>query len=614
MENTAYAIECITKMTAEQLIDTEISTNLTVEKEELIEGFTSLVVNGNVGIDILCKLEKFFGNELERLSQSSTSTVEEKLVPESLLSQDPTNLNGITPVLVQPSLHLEKNVSPSSQPLLDLVKNEDRFYSTSDLLPAKSDLIRLFSQHNNKYAWLSMTDCVYKFGGWSLKSRKLDSFGNILAIMDDLNRKHHLHLDSCLISRYNDPSDWIPRHQDNEEIIDQKHDICNVSIGHSRGIEFWSSGKEGTGELICSLMMQEGSLVIMKPGCQQQLWHKVLKGGVGTRYCLSFRRVNPVRQPRPQKLILKDLEVPLTPVKVLSPATTRPCHVKSPENSPRRLPETPKYQSTPKDIKPLISKGIKPKLKPLQNGFPVHPDRQTNAPSSSTPTPFTPPPPPPSPRPPTPHPATPQTSPPPPQTPPPPQMPPPPASLPHQLQHLIIGDSMVKGLQVPGSIKICKGGIHPNQVLGLLPSSTDLLPPESYDQLKTVTLIVGTNSLDVNDKSRPIPLLEVISDYKALISDLRKLFPNARIGLMNVIPRAYSCRETLHRIELFNTLFLRHINELIPGAIWIKLYWEFVNEFGYLRQDLYGRKGIHLSYSGKKLMAKNIVYFQEAYY
>ena len=83
---------------------------------------------------------------------------------------------------------------------------------------------------------------------------------------------------------------------------------------------------------------------------------------------------------------------------------------------------------------------------------------------------------------------------------------------------------------------------------------------------------------------------------------------------MNVIPRAYSCRETLHRIELFNTLFLRHINELIPGAIWIKLYWEFVNEFGYLRQDLYGRKGIHLSYSGKKLMAKNIVYFQEAYY
>ena len=116
-------------------------------------------------------------------------------------------------------------------------------------------------------------------------------------------------------------------------------------------------------------MMHEGTLVIVKPRC------------VGTRYCLSFRRVNPLRQLRPQTLMLKDLEMPLIPVENWPSATTRPCHVKSPKSYPRRLPETPKYQSTPKDIRPMISKGIDNlhDLIPLQNRFHVHPDRTANA-------------------------------------------------------------------------------------------------------------------------------------------------------------------------------------------------------------------------------------------
>ena len=38
--------------------------------------------------------------------------------------------------------------------------------------------------------------------------------------------------------------------------------------------------------------MQEGSLVFMLPGYQQQLWHNVRKGEAGTRYCISFRKYN----------------------------------------------------------------------------------------------------------------------------------------------------------------------------------------------------------------------------------------------------------------------------------------------------------------------------------
>ena len=90
--------------------------------------------------------------------------------------------------------------------------------------------------------------------------------------------------------------------------------------------------------------------------------------------------------------------------------------------------------------------------------------------------------------------------------------------------------------------------------------------------------------------------MEVIADYKALVSDLHKLFPNAKLGLLNIISRKYTCRENLFRIEKFNSLFSPYF-EVVPGVMCIRLYWEFViNEHGYLRQDLYGKDGLHLNF------------------
>ena len=82
-------------------------------------------------------------------------------------------------------------------------------------------------------------------------------------------------------------------------------------------------------------------------------------------------------------------------------------------------------------------------------------------------------------------------------------------------------------------------------------------------------------------------MFDIINDYQKLILDLKLLFPNARIGWFNVISRAYSSRETLHRINLFNSLFSQHVVGIIPNVVWIKLYWEFIDNYGYLKQDLY---------------------------
>ena len=79
----------------------------------------------------------------------------------------------------------------------------------------------------------------------------------------------------------------------------------------------------------------------------------------------------------------------------------------------------------------------------------------------------------------------------------------------------------------------------PADLLQLLPSSTDILHPDNYDNIRSVTVIVGTNSLNVNRPGQGMPLLQVVSDYEKLIRDLMTLFPNARVGLYNVLPRVY---------------------------------------------------------------------------
>ena len=174
---------------------------------------------------------------------------------------------------------------------------------------------------------------------------------------------------------------------------------------------------------------------------------------------------------------------------------------------------------------------------------------------------------------------------------------------------------MCKGLDLPSekTVVICKGGIHPRDVMQLLPSSTDVLSPEVYDSVRTVMLIVGTNALNVKQPSKGIPLMDIVFDYEKLVYELTKVFPNARIGLYNVLPRAFTTIETLRRIEIFNEMFCNHVAKQFPNVFWIKQYWIFIDEFGYLRQDLYGRDGIHLKRKGKSFMTRAILNFQEAY-
>ena len=280
----------------------------------------------------------------------------------------------------------------------------------------------------------------------------------------------------------------------------------------------------------------------------------------------------------------------------------------------RKLNQVPKYEE--KAEKVITSTPLPKSLKLLSNGFTVHPERAASltpiqsAPSTTQELPPS--------QPPTtqhhfpPHIASssqaPSTQ---------HHQPPNTASASHAPtsieKHLIIGDSMVNGLRVPGSICIFKGGIRPGELLQLLSSSSALLPPENYEQIRSVTVVVGTNALNVFRPGQGMPFLNVVTDYEKLIHDLQSLFPNARLGLYNVLPRAHTCMETVYRIKDFNNIFQSHVASRLKNVSWLNHFHEFLDYRGFIREDLYGRLGVHLKGKGKGLMARYIRSFQQSF-
>ena len=131
--------------------------------------------------------------------------------------------------------------------------------------------------------------------------------------------------------------------------------------------------------------------------------------------------------------------------------------------------------------------------------------------------------------------------------------------------------------------------------------------------VRSAGLLTGC-ALNIPDNGRGIPFLDIVFDYEKLISDLSQLFPNARIGLYNVLPRKFSTIETRDRIGAFNSLFQRHVVQHFRNVYWIRQFWDFVDCRGYLRQDLFGKDGVHLKRKGKLLMGEAIAGFQESFF
>ena len=536
----------------------------------------------------------------------------------------------------------------------------------------RKDLNLLLGSSSKKYSWVSAINVLYSFGQLTLQPRNIHSYKSIVSLLTWLSSRVGCELNSCLITQYKSHETSLGWHQDNEDIFDPESPILNLSLGSSRTIEFRDKD-----DVTCGIFLQEGSLLVMKNGCQQHLWHRVLRHSDEAtqqtpRFCLSFRRVTtqptiteesiqeaPQQSPAvptPVEPVISEIVVtppdspeaeateqpavstPAEPVATTPPdspeveATEKPAVPTPTEPVATTPPDSPEVEATeqlavPTPTEPVISeKGVTRPDSPESRFHGIHSSRFPPTANASSLLPkreelissgrsYTKVPPLPS------HqgyqqPPLRRDAPPPQIS----QVPPPPVKQGHQLppmrrdappqtsgpKHLIIGDSMVKGLPVgPEVLILSRGGGHPKDIVDMLIGSTSLLPKESYSSIETLALCVGTNALEWSEKHR-IPLLQVLSDYNTLVGQLREMFPRAVIGLCNVMPRQCRNFDMNIRIVDFNDFCRRHVAPSHERVIWIEQSNKFLhidyNGDTFLKPRYYGKDFLHLSHEGKLLM------------
>ena len=185
----------------------------------------------------------------------------------------------------------------SDQSLMDTVKDE-----CEQLLP-NSHMRKVSTQ------WLCPTlePYVYPDVNPVHKAKDIKDFSGITKLLSFVNASELVDgpLDSCLILKYPSLSAALSLHADDEPIIDQTKSICPFTIGSSRTLEFFSTSKKS--KKVLEVRMDNGSLVVMRPGTQETLKHCVRAEpstssessgelSASVRYCLSFRSI--AKQPQ----------------------------------------------------------------------------------------------------------------------------------------------------------------------------------------------------------------------------------------------------------------------------------------------------------------------------
>jgi len=97
-------------------------------------------------------------------------------------------------------------------------------------------------------------------------------------------------INSCLITRYNNGSQHIPPHRDDEPVIDPESHIVTVTLGAERKMTFTDNASTRSEELL----LQDGSILVASRFCQDFWLHGIEKDtSENVRYSFTFRNISP---------------------------------------------------------------------------------------------------------------------------------------------------------------------------------------------------------------------------------------------------------------------------------------------------------------------------------
>jgi len=140
---------------------------------------------------------------------------------------------------------------------------------------------------SRKVVWVADEDLSYIYSG--VKKNPHDWSAPLLGIKQKLESFCGHHFNSCLLNLYHHGDEGMGWHSDDEKELDQNFPIASLSFGGRRKFSF----RHKQDLTKASLLLDDGSLLLMQPPTQSHWQHALLKTkvAVGPRINLTFRKI-----------------------------------------------------------------------------------------------------------------------------------------------------------------------------------------------------------------------------------------------------------------------------------------------------------------------------------
>ena len=138
-----------------------------------------------------------------------------------------------------------------------------------------------------KVAWYGDSEYLYTYS--STTKRALAWTKELSELKQIVEKYAGIKFNSCLLNLYHNGNEGLGWHSDDEKSIQENSTIASVSFGAERRFSF----KHKQSQKTISLLLEHGSLLLMKEGTQKNWLHSLPKSKkiIQPRINLTFRRM-----------------------------------------------------------------------------------------------------------------------------------------------------------------------------------------------------------------------------------------------------------------------------------------------------------------------------------
>ena len=248
---------------------------------------------------------KQFVNSFEKKFQKYNSEVESnrKIVAELLtclqdlqqnMKQDghsPSGPSGLSPGMMPNTLSPKATPVPVCEPFVrhmnDGIDNESKLLIKSFV----EDTANEFRSTNSNYSTAYFGEFGYRYGGGSYEAKPMPPvLEKLLELLRPGITNPRAVVNSCLIRRFKDGSQFAPPHRDDDLVFDPESEMVTYFVGATRKIKFLNNA--GSEER--DLTLKDGSVLVTSRQSQDFWVHEVeASDAMEASYSITFQHVAP---------------------------------------------------------------------------------------------------------------------------------------------------------------------------------------------------------------------------------------------------------------------------------------------------------------------------------